>query len=484
MANSNFVVHNGLQVGPLTIFAGNGDISTSGNVNISGTVGVSSINKNDSSIAINDTGTGSTVVVTIDGTVEQTIDVDGIKLPAGDAYYINSVSVLNATTLGSGVVNSSLTGLGSLTGLTVTGATTAANITAGGVTSNGTVQAATVNAATIGNTGATLTGTLSTASQPNVTTLGGVTSIGASFGSITAQGNLTVVGNLTVQGNTLTVGSNNLVVQDSIIELHTFANLAPLVSDDGRDIGVHFHYYKGADSLAFLGWENTNQTLVYFQSASETNSNVTGTYGNVQFGSLLLANTTAATSTTTGVLQVRGGVGISSGNLYVGGSGGHAIVATGNIIPSANVTSTNNIGSDTAWWNNFYGVATQARYADLAENYQADLNYEPGTVLAFGGSKEVTIAGEETTRVAGVVSTNPAHLMNGALKGSDVVPLALQGRVPCKVVGPIRKGDMMVAAGHGYAKSSSAPKLGSVIGKALENFDKDKGTIEIVVGRL
>lgn len=130
------------------------------------------------------------------------------------------------------------------------------------------------------------------------------------------------------------------------------------------------------------------------------------------------------------------------------------------------------------------GTSSQALYADLAENYLADLNYEPGTVLAFGGPKEVTIAGEDTTRVAGIVSTNPAHLMNGALKGSDVVALALQGRVPCRVIGPVRKGDMMVAAGHGYAKASATPKLGSIIGKALEDFDRDKGVIEIVVGRL
>jgi len=157
-------------------------------------------------------------------------------------------------------------------------------------------------------------------------------------------------------------------------------------------------------------------------------------------------------------------------------------VSNRSILPSANLTG--NIGSSTTWWNTFFGVSTQARYADLAENYQADLNYESGTVLAFGGPKEVTIAGEETTKVAGVVSTNPAHLMNGALRGSDVIPLALQGRVPCKVIGPISKGDMMVAAGYGYAKASSAPKLGTVIGKALEDFTRDKGVIEIVVGRL
>lgn len=504
MANKNFVVKNGLEVGSLVIFAGNGDISTPGNVTISGAVGVSSINKNDSSLAINDTGSGSSVVVTIDGTVEQTIDVDGIKLPSGDAYYINSVSVLSATALGS-----------------------------------------------------------------TVTSASGLTSIGSAFSDLTAQGNLTVVGNLTVQGNTLTIGSNNLTVTDSIIDLHTFANLAPLVSDDGRDIGVRFHYYKGADLHAFLGWENDTQTLIYLQNSTESNSNISGTYGNVQFGSLLLSNTTAATSATTGALQVRGGVGVS-GNIYIGGSGGNAVISTGdiynqgniwataatntglktnqttayvfnetattvkiggagvtafnnntqaistttgalqitggvsintgnlfiggsagnaitvsgNIIPSGNVVATNNIGSDTRWWGNFYGVSTQARYADLAENYMADLNYEPGTVLAFGGVREVTIAGEETTRVAGVVSTNPAHLMNGALKGTGVVPLALQGRVPCKVVGTVNKGDMMVSAGYGFAKASSSPIIGTVIGKALEDFNEARGTIEIVVGRL
>jgi hypothetical protein len=70
------------------------------------------------------------------------------------------------------------------------------------------------------------------------------------------------------------------------------------------------------------------------------------------------------------------------------------------------------------------------------------------------------------------------------LRGSNVVALALAGRVPCKVIGPVYKGDMMVSAGYGYAKSSSAPTIGSVIGKALENFEGDKGVIEVVVGRV
>jgi hypothetical protein len=129
--------------------------------------------------------------------------------------------------------------------------------------------------------------------------------------------------------------------------------------------------------------------------------------------------------------------------------------------------------------------ATTAVYAaDLAEKYQADAEYDPGTVLMFGGEFEVTIADDDTIRVAGVVSTDPAYLMNKGLDGVNTVAIALQGRVPCKVKGKIRKGDMLVAASGGYARATDNPKFGAIIGKALENFDGEEGVIEIVVGRM
>ena len=130
----------------------------------------------------------------------------------------------------------------------------------------------------------------------------------------------------------------------------------------------------------------------------------------------------------------------------------------------------------------FIGTATSAQYADLAENYLADADYEPGTVLAFGGSAEVTVASDESKRVAGIVSTHPAHLMNSHLAGEHVVALALIGRVPCKVRGSIKKGDMLVSAGDGYARPKQEPIMGTVIGKALESSNGDN-IIEVVVGR-
>lgn len=134
--------------------------------------------------------------------------------------------------------------------------------------------------------------------------------------------------------------------------------------------------------------------------------------------------------------------------------------------------------------NKFRGRATSAEYADLAENYVADKIYEPGTVLEFGGEFEVTLAEDETRAVAGVVSTAPGYLMNSECQGQHVVAIALEGRVPCKVRGKIKKGELLTSGGNGYARPSRDPKIGTIIGKALQDFDGIEGLIEIVVSKL
>lgn len=122
--------------------------------------------------------------------------------------------------------------------------------------------------------------------------------------------------------------------------------------------------------------------------------------------------------------------------------------------------------------------------ADLAENYLADRNYEAGQVLQFGGTKEVTLAEPGSNAVAGVVSTNPATVMNGNLKGSTVVAIALVGRVPVNAIGPIKKGDLLISAGYGYAKAWENPAPGQSIGKALGELPIGiKGIVEVAVSR-
>ena len=163
------------------------------------------------------------------------------------------------------------------------------------------------------------------------------------------------------------------------------------------------------------------------------------------------------------------------------------VIASGISTPDITKTGTDGVGDIGQTGNRFatiYGLATSAQYADLAEKYVADADYEPGTVLHFGGEHEVSQCDvDHCTKVAGVVSTDPAYRMNDDLKAEYVAMVALTGRVPCKVRGPVGKGDMMVSAGNGHARAEANPKVGAVIGKALENFDGDEGIIEVVVGK-
>jgi len=137
-------------------------------------------------------------------------------------------------------------------------------------------------------------------------------------------------------------------------------------------------------------------------------------------------------------------------------------------------------------WTLSGGASFQATYADLAEYYEGDQEYESGTVLVFGGDKEVTTTNQiNDTRSAGVVTTNPAYTMNQEQKGIKVC-IALAGRVPCKVVGRVKKGDMLTtSATPGYAVKALNPTLGSIIGKALEDKDYgEAGVIQVAVGRV
>ena len=141
----------------------------------------------------------------------------------------------------------------------------------------------------------------------------------------------------------------------------------------------------------------------------------------------------------------------------------------------------------TAWINDLRGTATSAKYADLAERYEADAVYAPGTLVRIGGAKEVTIENEAaSTEVLGVVSSKPAHLMNSEAGNNDThPPVAMIGRVPVRCTGPIVKGDRLVSAGNGCAMAArfaSPVGAGAVIGKALaDKPGEQEGLVEAVV---
>jgi len=215
--------------------------------------------------------------------------------------------------------------------------------------------------------------------------------------------------------------------------------------------------------------------------------------GNIQGGNILTAGLITATGNisggnlnVTGNIVDTGALSIitgSNGNINLSPNGTGNVNITGNVMPTANVTA--NIGSAALSFNTIFAQATSAQYADLAECYASDADYAPGTVVMFGGSAEVTACNQDfCAEVAGVVSTNPAYKMNAGLYSKHVATVALVGRVPVRVQGPVRAGAMMVSAGNGAARAELNPAMGTVIGKAVHGFDGESGTIEIVVGRL
>jgi len=123
-------------------------------------------------------------------------------------------------------------------------------------------------------------------------------------------------------------------------------------------------------------------------------------------------------------------------------------------------------GSIDGQWTLTTGSTFQATYADLAEKYTTDSEYEAGTVMKFGGEAELTQSDTSNDhRVAGVVSTNPAYILNADIDGQY---LALTGRVPVKVIGTVYPGDILVSSSApGHAEVNNDARSGRIIGKAI-----------------
>ena len=157
---------------------------------------------------------------------------------------------------------------------------------------------------------------------------------------------------------------------------------------------------------------------------------------------------------------------------------------TTGLFPS--VDNTYDIGSNSFQWRTIYGHTVEATYADLAERYESDAEYEPGTVVIFGGDKEITTTNVEADyKIAGVISTDPGLKMNSNAGEDNTHPyVALKGRVPCKIIGPVSKGDLIVTSTTpGYGKSVGGADMGrSVFAKSLvNNDDSGEKIIEVAI---
>ena len=297
------------------------------------------------------------------------------------------------------------------------------NVTATKITATGTISAPGITASS-GFSGAVLT-----ANQPNITGLGNVT-------NLATNGTTNIVGTATYNG--VEIARTDVVLttanQPNITGLGNVTNLAT----NGTTSITGFATYNGTEIATIAG--------------------ITATFSAIN--NTPVGNVTPSTGAFT------------------------TLTVTGNITPTANLTS--NIGSTSRWFNNIYGTAIHALYADLAERFEADSPMYPGTVVELGGPAEITTSNQDLSEnVFGVISTNAAYLMNSRAGSNEThPPVAVQGRVPVRVIGRIRKGDRLVSAGNGLARAGARSEITTwnVIGRALENkLDDSEGIIEAVV---
>ena len=237
----------------------------------------------------------------------------------------------------------------------------------------------------------------------------------------------------------------------------------------------------------------TARTVSYntIGAPSTTGTNASGTWGiNVSGSAGSAGSATTAGTVTTAAQPAITSVGTLSG-LTVSGTTNTGTLQSTTITTGSSSTA----GTITGDYTLTAGSTLNATYADLAEKYTADQDYEPGTVVSFGGNAEVQVMGTSNSpKVAGIITTNPAQVYNAectAGEGEFVVELALIGRVPCKVIGPVQKGDLIVTSeqpGFGKSADEDTVKPGTIIGKAISAYDPQgdmtpDGVCEVLVGR-
>ena len=411
-----------------TIVKNNLDVD--GNINLDGgslTTSAATVNiANATTTTLNIGGAATTLEIgSASGTtnINNNLDVDGdINLDGGDFTVSTStvnIANANATTINFGGAATTLE-IGAATGTTninnnldVDG-----NINLDGAsltTSAATVNIANANTTTLNIGGASTTTTIGAASGNviigNDLQVNG-NDIRSSTGNVAMtlnDINVTITGNLTIQGATTNIGTQDLVVEDSVINLHTTANLAALTSDDGRDIGLKLHYYKTSDKNAFIGWKNDTSALEYYVDATETNGVISGTYGtiktNVFFSNITTGTAPFIVNSTTQVANL---------NVATAGTAGTVTTAA-----QPNITSVGTLSS--------LGVSGAVTASTLVSNVA--IGTAPFTVTSTTQVANLNVATAGSATTAGTVTTaaQPNITSVGILNLLDVDNINING---------------------------------------------------------
>jgi hypothetical protein len=493
--NGTLRVHDG-------ITAGGSNIATVGYVTSQiSALSANSITNGTSSVAV--IASGGNVRTNIAGATVQTIST-GLVAITGDLS-VTGNATLSGNILGDRIQNGTTT-------IDIQTPNGNANITVGGTSNVAVFSTAGANITgtlgvsgniTGGNlSGTSIVGTLTTAAQTNITSVGTLVSLAVTGN--TTSGNF--VGTLNGSGANVTSISATNISAGTLAQAR-LANSAVTLGSTALTLGATVTTVAGLSSVtsttfvgALTGAATTAGTVT---TAAQPNITSVGTLSsvtvtaNVAGGNLTTAGQVVATGNVNGgnlvvtgnlidsaALEIITG---SNGNITLSPNGSGVIVANKDI-RNGQANGVGNIGTTGGFFNTIFAKATSAQYADLAEMYVSDADYPPGTVVEFGGEYEITISSaSHSTAVAGIVSTNPSYLMNSTQAGEHVLPIALTGRVPCRVLGPVRKGDVLVASSTpGVAQRIGMNwQPGCVVGKSMEAIDTAEiQTIEVAVGRL
>ena len=429
MTTRNFRVHNGISVGDVVISAttntitglsteapsADGDVANKKDVDDSvSALSSTTITQGNSNVTVADVGTGS-VTITVDGAATMTHAASGITVGNALSMTANDKNVTLSPT-GTGTVAISPTG--ALT-INPTAASTINNTSIGATTAAaGTFTQVTVNGANV-NTAISPSGTGTVTISPT----GGLT-LGTGGSTISMLGSLNIAGDITVSGTNFIVNTTTLEIEDNIIGLNRNASGNATIP---RFSGLHIHRGDTSDAL------EQDPYFVWDEAFNEDGS----TYG-------------------------------------VTNAGG-----TWTALRSTHNTGTGTPNSDfelvDVRCRIIRAVATSAQYADIAERFAADAVMTPGAVVMFGGAQEITETAEELSeKVFGVVSTQPAYMMNSGAGNNDSHPfVAMTGRTPVRVTGTVNKGDRLVSSSvKGTARAARTGESINpfhVIGRALES---------------